>query len=101
MAKKKHRAINVNNDHYISLCETCKYMPEGQVPRNNREVQEKAPKHPYMLCLRKAYAPIVEYDNDGNPFYDVAECDGYEDIYSRKEEKKTPKRRKQDENTKK
>ena len=90
--KKRYRGISVGNDAYISLCETCKHMPVGTVPRKNKEVQDKSPKQPYMLCLAKGYAPIVEYDNDGNPFYDVAECDKYEDFYERKEEKKTPKR---------
>jgi len=70
-------------------------MPTGQVPQNNNDVMNKATKQPFMLCLKKAYAPLVEYDNDGNPFYDVAACDGYEDFYGRKEEKKTPQRRKQ------
>jgi len=90
--KKKHRAINVGKDICISLCETCKHMPTGQVPRNNKELSNKSPKQPFMLCLFKAFAPLVEYDNDGNPFYDVAECDGYEDFYGRKSESKTPQR---------
>ena len=44
--KKRYRGISVGNDAYISLCETCKHMPVGTVPRKNKEVQDKSPKQP-------------------------------------------------------
>ena len=92
--KKKHRAIDVGKDAYVSLCETCKHMPEGTVPRNNTEIRNGSPAIPFMLCLKKAFAPIVEYDNQGKAFYDVAECDGYEDFYKKDTGTTTPKRAK-------
>lgn len=80
MAKKrKHRAIEVGKEVYISMCETCKYMPDGKIPRSNEQVKNGYSVSPHMMCVKKAFAPMIDYDNNGKPFYDVAECDSYVD----------------------
>ena len=91
-AKRKHRGIPVGKDNLISLCETCKHMPSGVIPQTNEEVMNKSQKRPFMMCLKKAFLPKIEYDNEGNPFYDVASCDGYEDFKPTKQKSKTPQR---------
>lgn len=77
-AKFKHRAIPVGEDKFVSLCESCAFMPSGKVPLSNHEVGSGAQEKPHMYCLKKAFFPAINYSNDGKPFYDVAKCDGWE-----------------------
>ena len=85
MAKKrKHRAIAIGEEIYISMCETCKYMPEGKIPRTNEQVKNGTMIQHNYICTKKAYVPQIDYDGKGSPFYDVAECDSYEDYKQQK-----------------
>lgn len=76
--KFKHRAIEVAESKMISMCESCVHMPSGKVPMSNEEVNGGARERPHMYCLKKAFFPSVNYNNEGKPFYDVAKCDGWE-----------------------
>lgn len=79
MAKQfKHRAIQVGENHVISLCESCAHMPSGRVPQSNEELNNGTPEKAYLYCIKKAFFPRIDYSNEGKPFYDVAKCDKYE-----------------------
>lgn len=88
----KHRSIDVGESTMISLCETCKHMPEGHVPQSNFQKTESHPQQPHMYCSRKAFFPDINYDSEGIPFYDVATCDAYDRFTSNKSKDKTPTR---------
>ena len=45
-----------------------------------------------MYCKKKAYFPNINYDNEGNVFYDVGKCDGYERVVVKADEKPAPKK---------
>jgi hypothetical protein len=76
--KFKHRAIAVGEFKMTSLCESCIHMPSGKIPMSNEEVLNGTRERPHMYCLKKAFFPSVNYNNEGKPFYDVAKCDGWE-----------------------
>ena len=80
MEESIKQTFDVGIEKLISLCNTCEHMPSGSVPKSNRQAQQKGPKVPFMYCRKMCFFPQTNFTNEGKPFYDVAECDGYEEI---------------------